>query len=108
VTASFTTGDPRPDGSVRLDVGGDLDLTARSSLVGHVELLLDNPAVTGVVIDLSAVDFIDSSCIGALVGCKHTADKLGRTLRVQGARGQVDEVFEMTGVAAVLGGPSGS
>ncbi|GAA3213599.1 STAS domain-containing protein [Dactylosporangium siamense] len=105
MTASYTTGDLRPDGSVRLDVAGDLDLSARSSLVEHVEPLLDGPAVTGVVIDLSAVDFIDSSCIGALVGCKHTADRLGRTLRVQGARGQVAEVFEMTGVAAVLGGP---
>ncbi|GAB3830166.1 STAS domain-containing protein [Dactylosporangium cerinum] len=107
MTASFTTGDPRPDGSVRLDVEGDLDLTVRSSLVGHVDRLLDDPAVTGVVIDLSAVEFIDSSCIGALVGCKLDADKRGRTMRVQGARGQVDEVFEMTGVGAVLGGPSG-
>ena len=107
MAASYTTGGPRPDGTARLDVEGDLDLTTRSALVGHVDALLEDATVTGIVIDVSAVGFIDSSCIGALVGCKLNAEKTGRTLRVQGARGQVDEVFEMTGVTAILSGPPG-
>ncbi|MEV4513287.1 STAS domain-containing protein [Dactylosporangium sp. NPDC049525] len=105
MAASYTTGGRQPDGTVRLDVEGDLDLTTRSTLVGHVDRLLEDAAVTGIVIDVSAVEFIDSSCIGALIGCKLNAGKAGRTLRVQGARGQVDEVFEMTGVTAILTAP---
>src|SRR4051812_5404186 len=108
VAASYTTRDRQPDGTARLDVEGDLDLTTRSALVGHVDRLLGDAAVTGIVIDVSAVEFIDSSCIGALVGCKLNAEKTGRTLRVQGARGQVDEVFEMTGVTAILTAPPSS
>ena len=104
MAASYTTGGPGPDGTARLDVRGDLDLPARSALVGQVDRLLEDAAVTGIVIDVSAVEFIDSSCIGALVGCKLNAEKTGRTLHVQGARGQVDEVFEMTGVTAILTG----
>lgn len=108
MAAAFITGDLRSDGSVRLDVEGDLDLAARSALVGHVDLLLDDSAVTGIVVDVAAVEFIDSSCIGALVGCKLNAEKRGRTLHVQGARGQVDEVFDMTGVTTILTRPVGS
>lgn len=108
MAAAYTTGSPEPDGTARLTVEGDLDLTTRSALVAHVDRLLENPAVTGIVIDVSAVDFIDSSCIGALVGCKLNTEKAGRSLRVQGARGQVDEVFEMTGVTAILTGPPAS
>lgn len=108
MAASYTTGGPGPDGTACLGVAGDLDLTTRAALVGHVDRLLDNAAVRGIVIDVSAVEFIDSSCIGALVGCKLNAEKTGRTLRVQGARGQVDEVFEMTGVTAILSGPAPS
>jgi len=51
---------------------------------------------------MSHVEFIDSSCIGALVSGKLKATKAGKTLHVRGARGQVDEVFTMTGVAALL------
>lgn len=106
MAASYTPGVPGPDGTARLDIAGDLDLTTRSALVGHVDRLLDDAAVTGIVIDVSAVEFIDSSCIGALVGCKLNAGKAGRTLRVQGAQGQVDEVFELTGVTAILSAPA--
>lgn len=102
MAASYTTRGRQPDGTARLDVEGDLDLATRSALVGQVDRLLEDTAVTGIVIDVSAVDFIDSSCIGALVGCKLNAEQSGRTLLVAGARGQVDEVFRMTGVTAIL------
>ncbi|MDG6103205.1 STAS domain-containing protein [Dactylosporangium aurantiacum] len=105
MTASYTTGGPGPDGTTRLEIAGDLDLATRSALVGHVDRLLEDAAVTGIVIDVSAVEFIDSSCIGALVGCKLNAQKAGRTLHVRGAQGQVDEAFELTGVNAILSGP---
>lgn len=105
MATSYVGGQPQPDGSTRLDITGDLDLMTRSALVGQVDRLLEDPAVTAIVIDVTGVEFIDSSCIGALVGCKLNAEKTGRTLRVQGAHGQVDEVFEMTGVTAILTGP---
>ena len=100
MTASF-----RATGPARLDVAGDLDLDAMDALVGHLDRMIDDPEVTDIVVDLSGVEFIDSSCIGALVGCKLNAEKTGRTLRVRGAQGQVDEVFEMTGVTAILTAP---
>jgi anti-anti-sigma factor len=100
MTASF-----RATGPARLDVAGDLDLDAMDALVGHLDRMIDDPEVTDIVVDLSGVEFIDSSCIGALVAGKRGAGKADRTFRVQGARGQVDDVFQMTGVTAFLAGP---
>jgi anti-anti-sigma factor len=100
----FTISSSEVDGTAVLELSGDLDLTVKAALVDHVDRLLGLPDVAAIVVDVTQVEFIDSSGIGALVGCRLNADGAGRGFRVRGVHGQVAEVLTMTGVLPVLTG----
>ncbi len=104
MAASYTIQDSVRDDVAHIDVVGDLDLSAKAALEDHVTRHVSTGAVTGVVIDLSAVTFIDSTGIGALVVCRHTAADAGKTLTVSGAQGRVAAMMDLTGVRAWLAG----
>ena len=89
---------------VTASVGGAIDLATVPDLHGHIEALLADDTVTGVVLDLSAVTFLDSSGIGALIGCQRKAHQAGKTLRVDNARGLVRDVLDLTNVMPLLTG----
>ncbi len=57
---------------------------------------------THVVVDLGAVDFIDSSGLGSLVASLKTARSAGGDLRIASIGPQVRMVLELTGLDAVL------
>jgi anti-sigma B factor antagonist len=93
------------DGTVRLLLAGELDLAGRPQLTACIDDLLDESAVTGVVVDLAGLTFIDSTGISGLVVSHNRAQELGKTLSAEGSRGQVREVLELVGVAAFLAEP---
>lgn len=62
----------------------------REELIRHVEAGQDR-----IVLDLSAVDFMDSSGLGALVSCLKRMGTRG-TLAVVGAQGAVARLFALT------------
>lgn len=88
-----TTG---PDAVPVLLVSGDLDLSGEQELLEHAARLLGGGEVVDV--DLSAVSFIDSSGLGALVRARHLAVDAGRRLRLTAASPQVVRLLELTGV----------
>jgi anti-sigma B factor antagonist len=55
-----------------------------------------------VVIDLSAVDFIDSSGLGALIGGLKTARQAGGDVRIAAAGEQVRAVLRLTNLDRIL------
>ncbi|MFI7585090.1 STAS domain-containing protein [Kocuria sp. M1N1S27] len=55
-----------------------------------------------VVVDLGGVEFMDSSGLGALVGCLKMARQAGGDLRITGAGDQVRVVLELTGMSRIL------
>ena len=55
-----------------------------------------------VVVDLSSVNFVDSSGLGALVSAHKTARPLGGDIRVCGARPEVTTIFELTRLTKVF------
>ena len=55
-----------------------------------------------VVVDLGGVEFMDSSGLGALVGCLKVARAAGGDLRIAGVGPQVGMVLELTGMHRVL------
>lgn len=57
---------------------------------------------TRVVVDLGGVEFMDSSGLGALVGCLKIARTAGGDLRIAAIGPQVRMVLELTGVNEVL------
>ncbi|KLU09798.1 STAS domain-containing protein [Kocuria sp. SM24M-10] len=55
-----------------------------------------------VVIDMAGVEFVDSSGLGALVGCLKLARQAGGDLRIAAVNDQVRMVLKLTGMDRVL------
>jgi anti-sigma B factor antagonist len=100
----FTIRESQHDGVAEVHLGGELDLTAKPAVHSIVSRHLNDETITGLVLDLADVTFIDSSGIGALIGCRNLAAVVGKPLRAVGAQGRVATVLDLTGVGALLDG----
>jgi anti-sigma B factor antagonist len=82
-------------------VEGELDLHTSPQLRDHVLTLTDQPNVS-IALDLSRVDFMDSSSLGILVTClKRVRERDGR-LVLAGVTGSPLKVFALTGLDRVF------
>jgi anti-sigma B factor antagonist len=54
------------------------------------------------VIDVAALDYIDSAGIGMLVGCNGRMDRAGGKMRVAGAQGAVAKAFEIVHMGRIM------
>ena len=77
-----------------LSVGGEVDAATVERLRSA---LVDAQRAPRVIVDLSAVTFLDSAGVNALVGAYHRVPP-GGELRVVGLRPNVRRVFEITGL----------
>jgi len=89
-------------GIARVTMEGELDLAAVPIVHDHIGTHIASDAVAEVMVDLSALTFMDSSGIAALIGCLRKANACGKTFRVTNAHGWVREVLDLTNVTALL------
>ena len=54
------------------------------------------------VIDLTELGFIDSAAIGMLIGCNGAMGQAGGRLRLAGAHGPVEKVFEVVHMSRIV------
>ncbi len=102
--ASFEARTVAEPGRVTLFLTGDCDLTARDRLTAA---LLDAVSRSrAVFVDVSAVGFLDSTGVHALVTAHHAAQGRGGRLYVLNAGGPVAAVLELTGLDALLKAPA--
>jgi anti-sigma B factor antagonist len=105
MTASKTFGvrlDADGEGQARLVLQGELYLaTAPVLAVNVIRACSKKPAE--LIIDLSALDYCDSSGLREFIRAAKLCAGNGTKLRVGGARGKVRRVFELTGIANVVG-----
>jgi anti-anti-sigma factor len=94
----------RPDGVAHVALSGEVDLGAAPMIRSRIKALLRDESTAGIVVDLSAVSFIDSSGIGVLIGCRRIAADRDKTFRAGDATGQVAVILGRTGVAELLAG----
>jgi anti-sigma B factor antagonist len=92
------------DASVVLRLRGDLDMAAVGVLTAAFAETF-TAAVTDVVVDLSQVDFLDSSGIRALLDGRERAQRAGAVLTVRHPVPLVETVLRVSGVAGYLGLP---
>ncbi|HEY1486566.1 MAG TPA: STAS domain-containing protein [Micromonosporaceae bacterium] len=92
------------DGVAQVALSGDVDLAAAPVIRAKIKALLREDATAGIVVDLSAVRFIDSSGIGLLIGCRRIAADRSKTFRAGAATGQVAVILGRTGVTELLAG----
>ncbi|MFY1691242.1 STAS domain-containing protein [Plantactinospora sp. WMMB782] len=93
---------PDRNGVLRMRLVGDLDMDTAELLRRTVDRTLGHPFGT-LVVDLSQLDFCDSSGIRTLLFGVADAERLGRRLVVVNPRPFVRRVLELTGVTALLG-----
>ena len=89
------------DGLVLLAIAGELDAGVTRQVQRCVdEVLLDAPVL--VVVDLSGLDFCDSTGLGALVRTSRRVTETGGTCVVAGARGPVARLLQLMSMERVL------
>jgi len=83
-------------------------VSGRLALGGETEKL--NSAVNAalqkdqkkIVIDITALDYVDSSGVGMLVSCVTNVRKAGGELKLVGANQRIRRIFSMTGVDSII------
>jgi anti-anti-sigma factor len=85
-----------------------ITISGRLALGGETEKL--NAAINAllqkdrkrVVLDISGLDYVDSSGVGMLVSCLTNVKKVGGDLKVVGANQRIRRIFTMTGIDNVM------
>ena len=90
------------DGAVTLAIQGEIDFGNVAALRARLSELIRSG--TGpLTIDLSGVDFVDSTTIGVLIQAKKRLEQSGRELRMIQPKPSVRRVFELAGLVDFLG-----
>jgi anti-sigma B factor antagonist len=89
----------RVNGASVVTVDGDLDLATAPALWAALESALAEEGP--VVLDMSAVTFIDSSGLSVLLRAYQVLG-MTRSLKVRGPSAQARRLFEVAGVASVI------
>lgn len=74
---------------------GRIDASCSAQIKDKVLSMIDDNQ-TRLLLDLSEVDFIDSSGLGTLVSCLNTVNKAGGALKLCSFQENPKQVFEMT------------
>lgn len=94
------------DDAVMLSPAGELDFDMADEFDRRLSDLVASADTPLVLIDLSAVDFIDACCVSVIVRARAAARRRGRELYVQGLRGVPARVFDALGLRDVLALPA--
>lgn len=84
-----------------LSLAGELDV-ANVAQVREAALKLLAGDIKRLVVDLSSLEYIDSSGLGVLIGLHKRQKESGGTLAIAGARPRVRRVLEITGLERIL------
>jgi anti-sigma B factor antagonist len=86
------------DGTVRIAARGELDMAAAPDLAEAIAKASGSGATT-ILLDLSAVMFLDSSAIGSLVASGREVSESGGRLQIGPRSDIVTRVLEITGLS---------
>lgn len=87
--------DEKMDGVNVLRLEGRLDASSAKDLKEKVGALAREKRLN-LVIDMAAIDFIDSSGLGSLVSSLRSVNKLGGDIKIASLQDQVRAIFELT------------
>jgi anti-sigma B factor antagonist len=91
------------DGTTRIVIlSGEIDMSVHEAVLAVFLSQINEPETTIVRVDLTAVTFLDSSGLHALVTARQAAGQLGRRFTVTGAKGPVLQVLDLTGLSSLL------
>lgn len=83
-------------------VAGELDLETAPHLRSAVDSEFERSQATCLLLDLSAVGFLDSSGLGAILGRYRTVSAAGGRMGIAGARDPVRRALRLSGIAQII------
>ena len=86
--------------SVRLT--GELDHRAADALRGELDGLIENTGARRLVLDLSGLEFMDSSGVGLIIGRYKRMKRRGGSVAVAGVGPRIDKVLRVSGLYQIL------
>lgn len=89
-------------GSAVLYLSGDLDLAVAHQLAAAARTAIDAPATRGVVIDLEAVTFIDTTGLNVLVQTRQVVVHAGKEFALRNLAAPTQRLFTLTGLDFML------
>ncbi len=91
-----------------VSVTGEVDLATAPQLEQALGAALAEPGVTGVRVDLSGVEFMDSAGLRVLVAALRKAEDAGVGLELHAPHERVRRIIEITGLSEVFGLTTGN
>lgn len=82
-------------------VEGQIDMNTSSTLRSHLREALEAQA-SPLVVELSAVDFIDSSGLATLIEALQAVGRFGGSLRLCGLNPKVRQLFELSNLTSIF------
>jgi anti-sigma B factor antagonist len=91
----------REDDALIVHASGELDIASAKEFEGELRRAISS-SVSGVVLDLRGVNFIDSSGLRALLAGAGFSSKIGRQLRIPHGSSAVQRAIELSGLEGSL------
>ena len=92
----------RKQGTLLVRISGELDHFSAQRIRRELDLLIADPGVKKLVMDLREMTFMESSGIGVILGRYRTMVQRGGTVAVQNMNPQVEKVFLLSGMNQVI------
>lgn len=86
-----------------LSLAGRFDFAAHRDFRGAYKPLLENPAVSDILIDFHQVAYMDSSALGMLLLLRQGAEEAGKTVRLRPGESPVRKVLEIANFERLFG-----
>jgi anti-anti-sigma factor len=80
-----------------IHIAGELDAHTAPEFGRAVTRLIEGQQAPEIIVDMSSVDFMDSSGLGSLIGCYKAARQRGKSVRVESPSPSVARILEITG-----------
>ena len=90
------------ESTLTVELGGDIDHHGAVAVREEIDSEIINLAPQKTVIDLSGIDFMDSSGLGLIMGRYKLMQKLGGELTVRNPNSRTVDMFELAGLDRIV------
>ncbi|AMV10716.1 STAS domain-containing protein [Geobacillus sp. G4] len=87
------------DEAANLEIRGILDISTAHILEGYIQKLI---GIKGLTIDLSGLEFIDSTGVGAIMEIIYHSIEHSFSIELKGMSGPIHEILETVGLLTML------
>jgi anti-anti-sigma factor len=91
-------------GKLRMIAAGEIDLATQPMLMSAIEAAVETTGISGIMIDLGAVTFMDCYGMSALITGRDLAEKRSCEYVIQNANGLPLQLLRLAGVLGHLSG----